>query len=162
MDKQFLEFWGNTLLAAAGGNRPMADLTRWIRQGFSGFEEVSDLFRKIYGLERFSEDSPDYRDAWQKATADFQKAFRDYFAQAGWVPTGDYRRLEEENARLKKSLEDREDTIRRLRAVLAHGAPDQNATLKVFQDLVRKQSEDFEKLMKNLADSTGAETSSSD
>lgn len=150
MDRQFLEFWGNTLLAAAGGSRQMEDLARWVRQGFSGFEEIADLFRKAYGLERFSEGSPDYRDAWQKATADFQKAFRDYFAQAGWVPTGDYRRLEEENARLKQTLIDREDAIRRLRAALAHGAPDQNANLKVFQDLVRKQSENFEKLMKNL------------
>jgi hypothetical protein len=137
MDKQFLEFWGHTLLAAAGGSRQMTGLTRWMQQGFRGFEELSTLFRKTYGLEGFSEGSPDYREAWQKATADFQKAFRDYFAQAGWVPAEDLRRLEEENARLKQSLDDREDTIRRLRAVLAQGAPDQNAALKVFQDLVR-------------------------
>jgi hypothetical protein len=47
MDSQFLEFWGNYLLAAAKGQKQLEDLNQWIRQGFSGFEELTAMLKKF-------------------------------------------------------------------------------------------------------------------
>ena len=52
MDRQFLEFWGNYLLAAAKGQKQLEDMNQWLNQGFSGYEELTAMFKKFYGLER--------------------------------------------------------------------------------------------------------------
>ena len=95
MDRQFLEFWGNYLLSVARGQKQLEDVTRWIRGGFSGVEELTALFKKYYGLEEQSQDSPENSAAWEKAAADFKKSFGDYFTIMGWVS---------KNVRTQKSL----------------------------------------------------------
>jgi len=85
MDRQFLEFWGNYLLSVARGQKQLEDVTRWIRGGFSGVEELTALFKKYYGLEEQSQDGPESTAAWEKAAADFKKSFGDYFSIMGWV-----------------------------------------------------------------------------
>ena len=45
MDRQFLEFWGNYLLSVARGQKQLEDVTRWIRGGFSGVEELTALLK---------------------------------------------------------------------------------------------------------------------
>ena len=54
MDRQFLEFWGNFLLSAAKSQKQLEDMTEWMKGGLKGFEELTSLFRKIYGLGRLS------------------------------------------------------------------------------------------------------------
>jgi hypothetical protein len=51
----------------------------------------------------------------------------------------------------KKKVDEQEDTINGLRKLLAEKGTYQGETVKVFQDLVKKQGDAFEKLMGNLA-----------
>ena len=152
VDSKFLEFWGNYLLAAAKGQQQLEDLNKWIRQGFSGFEELTAMFNKFYGLEHPSrhQDAGSIQ-AWQNAAADFRTAFNAYLNLMGMVPQDEYQALEQKCAALQKKVADQKDTINVLRTLLAEEGTYQGQTAKVLQDLVNKQAEAFETLMKGFA-----------
>ena len=151
VDPNFLEFWGNYLKAVAQGQKQLEDLPRWIRQGFQGLEDLRELFASSYGLDRLQPDSSASKDAWEQATAEFRKSFRETFAALGWVSKEQYEELQQENRRLREQIAESEESIRRLRGLLEAEGLDQEKTLEVFRDLVQKQSREFEKLMKNLS-----------
>jgi hypothetical protein len=48
MDKYFLEFWGNFLINTAKGQKQMEDMSKWMQQGFEGFDELTGMFRKFW------------------------------------------------------------------------------------------------------------------
>ena len=151
MDSKFLEFWGNYLLAAARGQKQQEDLNKWISQGFSGFEELTAMFKKSYGLERPRKKDSDSIQAWQNAAADFRSSFSAYLNLMGAVPKDEFRALEQKYAALQKKVSEQEDTIKVLRKLLAEEGTYQGETAKVLQDLVNKQAEAFETLMKSIA-----------
>jgi len=152
MDRQFLEFWGNYLLSVAQGQKQLEDVTRWIRGGFSGVDELTALFKKYYGLREPEHDTPLGRAAWEKAAADFKQSFRDYFCIMGWVSKDEYQVLQEENRGLKQKIETQEQTIARLRELLKSPGIDLNQTHEVLQDLINKQTAEFQKLVKKFSE----------
>jgi hypothetical protein len=152
MDRQFLEFWGNYLLSVARGQKQLEDVSRWMRGGFSGVEELTALFKKYYGLEDQSQDRPESSAAWERAAEDFKKSFRDYFCIMGWVSKDEYQNLEQENQALKQKIEAQEQTISRLRDLIKNPGIDPNKSLDVLQDLINKQSAEFQKLVKKFSE----------
>ena len=150
MDRQFLEFWGNYLLSVARGQKQLEDVTRWMRGGFSGAEELTAMFKKYYGLEEQSQDGPESSAAWEGAAADFKKSFGDYFSIMGWVSKDEYRILEEENQVLKQKIQAQEESISRLRDLLKTPGIDPGQALDVLQDLINTQNAEFQKLMKKF------------
>ena len=150
MDRQFLEFWGNYLLAAARGQQQLEDLNQWIRQGFRGFEELTTMFKKFYGLDPPTKENTDSALDWQKAAAGFSDSFNAYLDLMGMVPRDKYQSLEQKCAALRKKVDDQAETIKVLRGLLSEEGTYQGETVKAFQDLVEKQSEAFETLIRNL------------
>ena len=151
MDRQFLEFWGNYLLAAAKGQKQLEELNQWIRQGFSGFDDLTAMFKKFYGLERPPKENSDSAKAWENAADGFRNSFNAYLDLMGVVPRDKYEALEQNCAALQKKVADQEETIKVLRSLLAQEGTYQGETTKVLQDLVNKQGDAFEKLMKSIA-----------
>ena len=151
MDRNFLEFWGNYLLAAARGQKQLEDLNQWIRQGFSGFEELTAMFKKYYGLEQPRTEDSDTTQAWQNAAADFRNSLNAYLNLMGLVSKDKYRALEQKCTTLQEKVAEQEDTIKALRKLLAEEGTYQGETVKVFQDLVKKQADAFEALMQSIA-----------
>ena len=151
MDRQFLEFWGNFLLAAAKGQKQLEDLNQWISQEFRGFEDLSAMFSKFYGLERPRKEDPDSVAAWKTAAVDFRNSFNAYLDLMGVVPKEEYQALEKKYTALQEKVAEQEATINGLRTLLAEKGTYQGETVAVFQDLVKKQGNAFEKLMSNLA-----------
>jgi hypothetical protein len=78
MDRQFLEFWGNFMLNAAKSQKQLEDLTAWMKGGHKGFEELSSLFQKTYGLGKVEQESPDGLKTWAAAQENFTQSFREY------------------------------------------------------------------------------------
>jgi len=154
MDRQFLEFWGHYLLAAAKGQKQLEDMNQWLRQGFSGFEELTAMFKKVYGLERPSTENSDSAKAWETAAAGFRNSFNAYLDLMGVVPRDKYQALEQTCGLLQKKVADQEETIRVLRSLLTEEGTYQGETVKVLQNLVNKQSDAFETLMKSLTAGT--------
>ena len=151
IDPNFFEFWGNYLTAVARGQKQLEDLTRWVRQGFQGIEDLQEMFARSYGLDRLQPGSEAYKNAWKRATAEFRKSFRETFATMGWVAEEEVEMLRQENRHLKNQIAESEKTIRRLRGLLDAEGLDQEKAVTVFRDLIQKQSREFEKLMKNLS-----------
>ena len=67
------------------------------------------------------------------------------------VSKDEYQALAQKNAKLQEKVAEQADTIKRLRDLLAEKGTYQGETVKVFQGLVKKQGDAFEKLMRNLA-----------
>ena len=151
MDRHFLEFWGNYLLSVAKGQKQLEDMTRWIHQGFKSADEMAVMFKKYYGLEDCDRSKPESASAWEKAAADFGKSFSEYFRVMGWISTEEYQALEEKNRSLEEKIARQDQTIKRLKDLLSQPVIDQGLTLNVLQDLIKKQSDEFQQLMTNLS-----------
>jgi len=152
MDKQFLEFWGNYLLAVAHGQQQMDDLNRWIKQGFTGVQQLNDMFKACYGLQDAGPKTGNFDKAWQSATATFNASLKEFFDKLGWVPRAEFERLNRENADLKQKTDELKKTVKRLQSLLDKEQPEQTRSVRALEELAHKQTEDFNKLMQSLKD----------
>jgi len=150
VDRHFLELWGNLLINAAKGQKQIEELTQWTSQGLKGFEGLSAIFRRYYGLNGLDQESPDYPKAWQKAVHDFQRSFGDYLKLMGVVRKDEHLKLVGKYEDLKKKAADQEETIKHLRMLLDEKGIAQGEVPKGFQDLIKKQTDQFQDLMKGF------------
>jgi hypothetical protein len=155
MDTKFMEFWGNFLLNAAKSQQQLEDMTKWMKDGFSGFEEFSSLFQKVYGLEKVDQESPDYSKLWAGAQENFTKSFKDYLALLGVVPLDEHLALVNKYETLKEKAASQEETIKHLRMLFAEGKKEEFQEVSGrFEELAKKQGEQFQKLIESFAQST--------
>lgn len=148
MDRHFLEFWGNFMLNASRSQKQLEELTEWVHKGFTGFEELNSLFRKIYGLEETSTGSADAVNAWKKAQEDFMKNMKDYLNLLGVVPLEEHIALVRKYEDLKEKVASQEETIRHLKMLLSESQGANTAAVtQHFDELIRKQSDQFQNLM---------------
>ncbi|MFZ0450331.1 MAG: hypothetical protein WAL98_13930 [Desulfatiglandaceae bacterium] len=150
MDKKFLEFWGNLLINAAKGQEQLEDMTKWMGQGLKGFENYSDMFRKLYGLDGVDEDSSEDLKQRQRAAAEFQKSFKDYMDLMGVVPKQEHLALVQKYEELKDRVSGQEETIKHLRMLLGQRGSSEETVTQTFQGLIKKQTDQFQELMENL------------
>jgi hypothetical protein len=154
MNRHFLEFWGKVLLEAAKSQKQWEDLARWFERGFLGFQDHAQLFKTIYGLDQTPEDTPDFLTLWKKAEADFRESFKDYLNLLGVVPREEYAALARQYEELQDKAAEQEETIKNLRLLLEEKGLGLEATTLEFQNLIKKQGEQFQKFIKNLGEST--------
>ena len=147
MDKHFLEFWGNLLLAAAKGQAQLQDLSHWMDQGMSGSQPLNELFRKFYGVDRQTQAADPLFETARRA---FEEAFRAYLKALGAVPQSDYAVLEKQREALQKITDEQEALIRKLRLELSESRLAQGDVVRGFQELVQVQSEQFQKLTESV------------
>jgi len=93
MDKQFLQFWGDSFVNSAKGQKQLEDMTKWMGQGFKGVDYLTDLFQKAYGLDRISDAGDEYVKMWKEAIENFEKSLNDYLDLMGVVPRKEHRIL---------------------------------------------------------------------
>ncbi len=153
MDTHFLEFLGNFLIQTAKGQRQVEDMTGWIREGFKGPPDLTAMFQQFYGLDGVNKDSVEFPKMQQKASEDFQKSLKDYLSIFALVPRDEYLALVERYEVLKEKAEAQEETIKHLRTLLAAKISDPGNVAKGFQDLMKEQSEQFQKLMESFGES---------
>jgi hypothetical protein len=150
MDKNFLLFLGNLLTNAARGQEQLDTMVKWMQQGFKGSDELTALFQKSYQLDLMSESQAAYFKIWEKATSDFQKSFADFFALFGVVPRSQHTDLLTKYEELKAKAASMEETIGHLRALLGQRHLHQEELHQGYQELVERQTADFQKLMKGM------------
>jgi len=150
MDKQFLEFWGNYLIQVAKGQQRMDDLHQWMSRGLKGFEDLTSLFRKAYGLEEVRRDHPDFGKMWKEAEEKFRESYAESLKLYGMVPRSEHLELVRKYEALKEKCADQQETIAHLKALLEAGGADQNELMRSFQELARKQGDQFQKFMESL------------
>ena len=153
MDKHFLEFWGNFLINTAKEQKRMEDLSKWMQKGFKfkGFDDLTEMFRKFYGLEHMEKDTPAYMESWEKASENFLESFKDYLELMGMVPKDEHLALVKKYEQLKEKVAGQEEIIKSLRLLLEEKrAESQREVVKGFQDLIEKQSQQFQETMETF------------
>jgi hypothetical protein len=155
MDRQFLEFWGNFMLNAAKGQKQLEDMAQWMKGGFTGSQELTSMFKKVYGLNQVAKESPDYLKMWAGAQENFTKSFKDYLAMLGVVPRDEYLALVKKYEELKEKSASQEETIRHLRMLLSQAKMEEEhqEVANQFEELAKKQGEQFQKLMESFGQS---------
>ncbi len=148
MDRHFLEFWGNFLIDAAKQQKRLEDLNQWMQQGFKGFEELTAMFNKFYGLDRLEKDTPAYMETWKSASENFLQSFNDVMGLMGLVTLNEHLALAKKYDALKEKVAVQEETINRLQRLLEEKKTEsQEALVQGFQDLIEKQSIQFQEAM---------------
>jgi hypothetical protein len=162
MDEKLLEFWGNFLINAARGKKQTDDFFRWMRSAggkveephsvrpLPGMEEFAATFRKFYGLDDISERGEEYKQLYEKSLRDFQRSFQEYLSLLGVVPREEHLALVEKYESLKERSAEQAETIRHLKMLLASRESDRNDLPDQFQDLVRNQSELFQRMLSEI------------
>jgi hypothetical protein len=151
MDKYFLEFWGNFLINAAKGQKQLEDMSKWMQQGFEGFDELTAMFKNFYGLEHMEKDTPAYMETWKKASENFQKSFKDYLSLMGVVSKDEHLAMVRKYEELKEKVAAQEETIKHLRMLLEEKKVETHGKLvQGFQEIIEKQSEQFQETMETL------------
>ena len=151
MDKHFLEFWGNFLINAAKEQKRMEDLSKWMQQGFKGFDDFTEMFKKFYGLEHMEKDTPAYMDTWEKASENFLNSYKDYLNSMGMVSKDEHLTLIRKYEELKEKAAAQEETINHLRLLLEEKKTEsQKELVQGFQDLIEKQSKKFQETMETF------------
>ena len=154
MDRQFLEFWGNFLIHAAKGQKQLDDMTRWMQQGFKGFDELTAMFKTFYGLDNSDESTANDMLSWKKASEDFQKSFKDYLRLMGLVSKDEHLALVEKYETLKEKVAVQEETIKHLRMLLEEKHDTSQADLaQEFQTLIEKQTQQFRQTIETFGKS---------
>ena len=151
MDPHFLEFWGNFLVNASKEQRRLKDLYEWMQQGFNGFDDLTEMFRKFYGLDHMEKDTPAYLETMKKASENFLESFKDYLDLMGMVPKDKHLALVQKYEALKEKVADQEETIKNLQLLLEEKrAESQGELVQGFQDLIEKQSKQYQKTMETF------------
>ncbi len=151
MDRNFYEFWGQLFTNLAKGQKQIEDFRKWFGQGLVGYESLNAMFRKAYNMDMVEEGSSDYKEFWQKSVETFQKSFRESLALMEVVPKKEYDTLALKCAALEKTVAEQEETIRNLRRLLSEEGLGSPAALDDLQELMKKQHNQFQDLVKNMA-----------
>lgn len=150
MNSQFYEFWGKFLTNVAQGQKQLEEMSDWIKQGYTGMDDLAALFRSCYGLDKPKTGSDQDMQAWQKAIADFQDTFNQFAAQWGWVSQKEHQQVLEKCEALEKKVEVQQATIRQLRNLLAQKGLGYAEVLQHMQDALKEQGDQFQALMESI------------
>jgi uncharacterized protein YukE len=119
MDASFLEFWGNLLISIARGQQQLDDMMRWVHQGFPGADDLTNLFRKTYGLNQLPQAPAGQAELWKETLDRLHQSYREYLKLLDVVPRAEYEALQKENDSLKRKIVELEGVVGNLRALLA-------------------------------------------
>lgn len=157
MNRRFLEFWGKALLQAAQSQKQLEDLAKWCQRGILSFQDYTQLFKTAYGLDQVEEDSPDSFAPWKKAEENFRESFKEYLNIFGVVPREEYAALARQYEELRAKVAEQEETIKHLRLLLEEKGLGLEATTLEFQQLIKKQGEQFQKFIRGMGESVKSE-----
>jgi hypothetical protein len=150
LDHRFLEFLGNFFLNAAQGQRQIADLLDWMGMGYSGYEKLTAMFRKFYGLEAPAPSEVEAKKRDAEALHDFQQSFHAYLRLLGVVSESEHRQLLDKIEKLEEKCEEQENMIRNLKQLLNLKTTYQTQFFQNMQDIMSGQSKIFEQMLKSF------------
>jgi hypothetical protein len=152
MNAKFYEFWGQSFLNIAKGQRQMEEFKRWFREGFSGSDSLSVLFRQIYGLDDAGKDDAEYLKFYEKAVHSFQQCFRDHLRLFDVVPREELDASVKECESLRQKVSELERTIAHLKAALGDQGVESAQTVRDLQNIIGKQTDQFQELVKAMGE----------
>jgi hypothetical protein len=142
MDNNIFELWGNIFLTAARGQKQMENAGKWMKGGFY------DMPDSLTGINAIISSSTEYLKIFNMASESFLKSTKEYLSLMELVPKKDYDSLFEEFEDLKKRTE--EKSSGKVDKFLNEELSLQTQNLRSFEELMRKQTEQFQDLITNF------------
>ena len=158
MNRQFYQFWSDVFSGLAQGQKQLEEITTWMHQGFTGADNLTELFRRCYGLAPSGTDPSQALRIWQKAIADFQQAFNQFADQWGWVSQAEHQRVLDKNAALEEKITQQQDTIAVLRELLAREGLGHTELFQHMHASLGEQSKQFHALMESIKNAYQSES----
>lgn len=144
MDKHFLEFWKDTFADAARGIQQFQTFAQWMDHGMKGAREITERFRKAYGLDQIPEAaSGEGIERWDRAIRDFQASYRKFLDGMGLVPKEKYAAVLKKCEAQEKIIAEQKEELSRLRLRVQMEKADQE--MKGFVQLMENQAAQFQK-----------------
>ena len=163
MDSKFLEYWGQLMINAAKGQKQLEAFQKLLVNSVNGLplsdssdkknkedEDVMSLVAKVYGADKLSEGIPAYWQMMQNVAGTFQTSFQKYLRMIGAVPRDKYEILREKYEALEKKVAEMEKTIIRLQTQSDVKPDEPEGLTQGIKDLVLKQGEQFQEIMKSF------------
>ncbi|MGB5984518.1 MAG: hypothetical protein WBG37_04370 [Desulfobacterales bacterium] len=150
MNRHFYEFWGHVFTHIAQGQKQLEDMNAWMRQGFSGAQELNELFRHCYGLKPGKTDSTQDSKVWQDAVNDFQQALSQLAAQWGWVSQSEHQKALDHIKALETQVREQQANIRELRDLLDQEGLGHSELFQHLKGALKEQSDQFHALMESI------------
>ena len=137
------------MMDADEGKKQLENTVNWVDYGFGGYEDLTAMFKKFYGLDWMPEvkDMSNYLDTWNVAMKDYTKSFHSYLGLIGLVSKDEHLALIGKYKELKKTFEsqgkeilDRDDRI-----------ADQKKQMSSMKAILTKQKKEIENQKKIAA-----------
>ena len=166
MYEKFLEYWGNALLTASKNRNSSQELINWIsqnkdqlkyianwvRQTYSGFEEMKELYYKAWGLDENQVYTSEFFRKWKEAEKEFNQNISDFFAVFGTVPMHEHQAVLRENKKLKTRVEELEKRVADLQERLQDKyLEDYKRMTQEANELMKSQSKEFKNLVETMS-----------
>lgn len=148
MDPNFFEFWGQSFLNIAKGQRQIDEFRQWLNGGLGSSDSLSALFRQIYGLDKVEKGGNEYLKLYENAMQSFQQSFREYLRLFDVTPREEHESLMKECEVLKQKVLEQEQIIGNLRKILGDKGLESAETVRDLQDVLKKQTDQFQEMMK--------------
>lgn len=155
MDAKFFQFWNDFIQKKSGNSQLGADdLTRWL-SGAGIPDEFMAMFKKSYGLDQMSADTPEYSALFESALKEFNHSLTNFYSILDVVPKIDYLELEKKYKLLKQKAADLEEVVTHLKLLLKTNMPNIEEGVGSLNNMLKSQNEHFLKMMDNLGEFYG-------
>ncbi len=154
MDAKFFQFWNDYIQQAPNSQVGPGDLTGWM-SGAGIPDEFMAMFKKSYGLDQMSADTPEYSTLFESALKEFNHSLTNYYAMLDVVPKKDYQELEKKYKLLKRKVADLEEAVAHLKLLFKTSTPNVEEGVGSLNKMLRSQNEHFLKMMDNLGEFYG-------
>ena|GEM_PF-2026748 len=117
MDEKMFRFWSDFFRQAAEGQARVDEIRHWMESGMRATGEIREWFQKWIEQTGFPGDAA--VKPMEEFMAEFNRAIQPFIINFGMVPKTVYLELEEKYNALKQRAAEQEETIRRLRRMVA-------------------------------------------
>jgi hypothetical protein len=155
MDLDFFKFWSDAIRQSTPMQALGDEINRWMKGDIKETDELYTLFRKYYGLEQGTDAFKDYENQLKELIGNFQASFKELLSVFGVVPRSEYDQLLQQYENLKQKVAGLEEALRELEKNQGGNAPDQTKVAGVFDEMVKTQTEQFQKIMKGFTEVAG-------
>ena len=152
MNAELMEAWGKLLVGTAKAQKNLDSMAGWLRQWQESFGDLTTLWGGAYDFKNMAQSNPFYPVAWKESEEILRKCFKDFLSLWGVTPVEDHLKLIQKYEELKAKNLGLEETIEHLRMLLNHeGIVDYGHFAKQYQDAVKQQTDQYQKVMENLS-----------
>lgn len=138
MDEKFFRYWAEIFRQTAEGQARMDEFRRWMESGMRTTVEFWEMFRKWFDPEK---DVTGWQPgkSFEEITAEFNQTIGRFMNGFGMIPKSAYLDLDEKYRALKQRVEEQEETIRRLRRIVAEQEIGERSGADRFAELLADQ-----------------------